>query len=74
MAIPELTADGFSSAGLFDSSIAELRRQFGSFQGSDRRPRLFARFEELVTAMQRSGLFEAVVVDGSFVTTKTCAE
>ena len=32
--------------------------------------RLFARLEELFQAMQRSGLFESLLVDGSFVTAK----
>ena len=32
--------------------------------------RLFTRLEELFQAVQRSGLFEALLVDGSFVTAK----
>lgn len=32
--------------------------------------RLFTRLEELIQAMQRSGLFEALLVDGSHVTAR----
>jgi hypothetical protein len=32
--------------------------------------RLFARLEELALALRSSGLFEAVIIDGSFVTAK----
>jgi hypothetical protein len=47
-----------------------VRERFGRVQETDRRPRLFARLEELYRAMQRSGLFESLLVDGSFVTSK----
>ena len=70
MAIPALTLDGFLPAGVVDCALFELRERFGQFQSSDQRTRLFARLEELVLVMQRSGLFEALLVDGSFVTAK----
>ncbi|MBI3417356.1 MAG: hypothetical protein HY043_18850 [Verrucomicrobia bacterium] len=70
MPIPALNSDGFLTAGVFNCSLAEVRERFGSFQGSDTRPRLFERLEVLVAAMQRSGLFETLVLDGSFVTDK----
>lgn len=70
MPIPALNTDGFLPAGIFDCTLAELRERFGRFQVSDQRTRLFARLEELVLAMQRSGLFEALLVDGSYVTGK----
>lgn len=70
MPIPALNTDGFLPAGVFDCTLPELRERFGRFQISDQRTRLFARLEELVAAMQRSGLFEALLVDGSFVTAK----
>ena len=50
--------------------MEELRLRFGRFQDSDRRVDLFSRFEQLVVDLRTSGLFPAVVVDGSFVTTK----
>ena len=70
MPIPTLNADGLLPAGLHDCSLVELQARFGNFQGTDRRPRLLDRLRELVVALQRSGLFEALLVDGSFVTDK----
>ncbi len=70
MPIPELSPDGFLPAGVFDCTLDEIRQKFGSFRGTDRRPKLFARFEEFVTAIRRSNLFEAILIDGSFVTEK----
>jgi len=70
MPIPDLSPDGCLPAGLFDCTLDEIRQRFGSFQGSDRRQRLFVRFQELVVAMRQSELFEAILIDGSFVTGK----
>jgi hypothetical protein len=70
MPIPALNADGFLPAQIHDCTLVELRDRFGRFQGSEQRSRLCGRLEELFTAMQRSGLFEALLVDGSFVTSK----
>ena len=71
MPIPALNADGFLPAGISECTMAEVRTRFGSFHESDTRPRLFGKLEELVMAMQRSGLFEALLLDGSFVTGKS---
>ena len=71
MPIPALNADGFLPTGVLDCSLAEVRARFGNFQGSDARQRLFARLEELIAALTRSGLFEAMLLDGSFVTGKS---
>ena len=70
MPIPALNANGFLPAGLYDCTVPELRLCFATFRGSDHRGRLFARLEELALAMRSSGLFEAVIIDGSFVTAK----
>src|SRR6266700_5175068 len=70
MPVPELNADGLLPDGIFDCSLADVQQRFGSFQSSDRRPRLLKRLKELVIALKRTGLFEAVVIDGSFVTGK----
>jgi hypothetical protein len=70
MPIPELSPGGFLPAGVFDCTIDEIRQKFGRFQGTDRRPKLFSRFEEFLTAIRRSNLFEAILIDGSFVTEK----
>ena len=42
----------------------------GSFQNSDRRPQLWARFTEFIREAKVCGFMKAVLVDGSFVTTK----
>ncbi len=65
-----LNQDGFLPPGIWDCTLAELRERFGIFSGSDQRVRLFARLDDLFQTMRRSGLFEALLVDGSFVTTK----
>ncbi len=70
MPIPSLNVDGLLPGGIFDCTLDEVRRRFGVFQESDRRPRLFARLEELLVAMRQSGIFEAILLDGSFVTGK----
>jgi hypothetical protein len=70
MPIPMLNQDGFLPPGIWDCTLAELRERFGIFSGSDQRVRLFARLDDLFQTMRRSGLFEALLVDGSFVTTK----
>jgi hypothetical protein len=68
MPIPPLNAEGFLPPGAFDCSLVELKARFATFQGSDRRGVLFDRLQELISAMAKSKLFEALVVDGSFVT------
>lgn len=70
MPLPELNANGFLPVGVHDCTLAEVRASFGAFQNSDQRPRLFTRLEELAQTMQGSGLFEALLIDGSFVTAK----
>jgi hypothetical protein len=70
MPIPALNADGLLPVGVFDCTLAEVQGRFGAFSGTDRRVRLFARLEELALALRSSGLFEAVIIDGSFVTAK----
>src|SRR5258708_319397 len=70
MPIPPLNAEGYLPPGIFDCVLLELRRKFGEFHDSDQRPRLFGQLEQLISALQRSELFEALLVDGSFVTAK----
>ena len=48
-----------------------MKERFARFLDGDQRRRLFIRLEELYGAMQRSGLFQALLVDGSFVTGKS---
>jgi len=68
MPIPALNKDGLLPEGIFDCTLNEIHAQFGKFQQTDQRPRLFIRLEELIQAMRRSGLFDLLIIDGSFVT------
>ena len=71
MPIPVLNTDGLLPTGIHDCSLSEVRARFGNFQGSDVRQRLFTRLEELAAVMTRSGMFEALLLDGSFITAKS---
>ena len=71
MPIPPFNKDAFLPPGVHDCTLEELRQRFGMFQGTDWRPKLFARLEILVDSARRSGLFCAVIVNGSFVTGKS---
>src|SRR6267142_5454204 len=68
MPIPVLDQDGLLPAGVPDCTLSEIRSRFGSFQKSDRRPRLFARLETFVAEAIAAGLIRVLIVDGSFVT------
>jgi len=71
MPIPDFNVSGLLPVGVHDCTMAEVQARLGTFQSSDQRPALFSRLEALVQAMQASGLFETVLIDGSFVTAKT---
>ncbi len=70
MPIPALDSDGFLPVGVHDGTLDELKSRFGSFQGDDQRPKLWARFVKFVREARASGLVRALLVDGSFVTAK----
>src|SRR4051794_25704968 len=70
MPIPELNEAGFLPEGIHEASLEEVRERFGRFQRTDRRPDLFTKLSLFLAGVRASGLVEAVVVDGSFVTAK----
>ena len=70
MPIPALNEDGLLPVGVHDCRLEEIAARFGRFQSSDRRPRLFAALRAFLDEMRTSGLFEALLIDGSFVTAK----
>ncbi|HEY6168191.1 MAG TPA: hypothetical protein VI454_09140 [Verrucomicrobiae bacterium] len=74
MPIPPVTKNGVLPEGVHACSMEEVRLRFGVFQGSDRRVGLFNKLAQFVTELRYSGLFAAVVVDGSFVTTKSAPQ
>jgi hypothetical protein len=70
MPIPEMDQAGFLPEGVHEATIEEVRERFGRFQRTDRRPVLFAKLALFLAEVRASGLVEAVILDGSFVTPK----
>ncbi|MBI2926062.1 MAG: hypothetical protein HYY24_10195 [Verrucomicrobia bacterium] len=70
MPIPALDENGFLPLGVHECTLEEVARRFGAFQDSDRRPRLFGQFRLFLAEARASGLVLAVIIDGSFVTSK----
>jgi len=68
MPIPPLAPNGFLPVGVHECTLDEIRERFGSFQGSDRRPQLWAKLQQFLREAKASGLVEAVLLNGSFVT------
>jgi hypothetical protein len=71
MPIPPLNNDGLLPPGVHDSTLDELRERFGQFQTTDRRYRLYEQFERYVKELQGTGSIMAIIVDGSFVTSRS---
>lgn len=70
MPIPALNQDGLLPVGIHDCTLDEIRARFGTFRGSDQRPRLLAKLEAFIAEARAAGLVRSVIVDGSFVTSK----
>jgi len=70
MSIPELNEDGLLPGGIHEASMEEVRESFGRFQRSDRRPTLYTKLSEYMGQVRSTGLIAAVIVNGSFVTSK----
>ncbi|HUP89195.1 MAG TPA: hypothetical protein VM100_07595 [Longimicrobiales bacterium] len=68
MPIPPFNGQGLLPAEIHDATLDEIRERFGRFQESDRRMKLFARLSDFIQAARTSGLFEELLIDGSFVT------
>jgi hypothetical protein len=66
--IPSFNDAGYLPEGIHDCTLDEAAMRFGTFQLNDQRPRLWARLTEFVDEAKRCELIEAVLVDGSFVT------
>ena len=74
MPIPALNKDGLLSGGIHDCSLEEIEARFGSFQGTDHRPRLWAAFRAFLGEIKAAGLGVTLLVNGSFVTAKPAPE
>jgi len=70
MAIPPLNPDGLLPKGIHACTVEELRGRFGSFQSSDRRPRLMKSLEAFLEEVRASRIVGAVIINGSFVTSQ----
>jgi len=68
MSIPALNDRGLLPEGIHDATIEEIKARFGSFQGSDRRPKLWNALLEYVSEAKNVSVIEAILLDGSFVT------
>jgi hypothetical protein len=73
MPIP-LNARGLLPQGVHDCSLDEVKARFGSFQGSDRRPRLWATLESFVAEVRMASVGVFLYINGSFVTAKPAPE
>jgi hypothetical protein len=70
MPIPNLNEQGLLPPGIYDCALEEIGERFGTFQSTDRRSRLYRRLQEYLIQVRSTNLVVAVIVDGSFVTSK----
>lgn len=70
MPIPALDSRGILPVGVHECTLPEIQSAFGQFQGTDRRPQLFAQLERYVRDVRAAGVGRYLIVDGSFVTSK----
>ncbi|MBI4658751.1 MAG: hypothetical protein HY735_07850 [Verrucomicrobia bacterium] len=68
--LPPFNEHGLLPAGVHDCPLEEVEARFGSFQRSDRRPQLWAKFRDFLHEAKATGLVAAVLLNGSFVTAK----
>ena len=70
MAIPGFNDRGWLPEGIHDCTVAEAEARFGSFQGSDRRPRWWSRFTEFLREAKACEDILLILLNGSFVTAR----
>ena len=70
MPIPDLNDHGFLPSGIHDCSLEDIGARFGTFQSTDRRPRLYRQLQVFVEEARSTNLLVAIIVNGSFVTNK----
>jgi hypothetical protein len=70
MPIPDFDDAGLLPRGVHDCMLDEVRRRFGVFQTTDRRPTLYNKLQVLVQEAWATGFVAEIIIDGSFVTAK----
>jgi predicted nucleotidyltransferase len=70
MPFPNLNEQGLLPPGIYDCSLEEIGERFGTFQSTDRRPRLYEKLQAFLQQVRSINLAIAVIVNGSFVTGK----
>jgi hypothetical protein len=70
MPIPAFNHFGLLPEGIHDCEVMEAQNRFGRFQGSDRRPQLWAKFMDFVRLAKTDRFIEELFIDGSFVTAR----
>ena len=68
--IPPFNQDGYLPEGIYDCTMEEAAERFSAFQTSDRRPQLWTKLTEFIEDAKAGAFVEAVLIDGSFVTSK----
>src|SRR5919109_1209681 len=68
--IPSFDQNGNLPEGIHDCTVDEAAERFGSFQQAIHRRQLWDSFLEFMREVIDSGLVDAILVDGSFVTAK----
>lgn len=68
MPIPALDEHGVLPVGVYDCTLDEIKRALGTFEGSDRRPKLFEKFQQFVAEARAAKCGRSLLIDGSFVT------
>jgi hypothetical protein len=65
--LPAAVEHGLLPQGIHDASLDGIEQRFGSFQGSDRRCRLFAKLKAYAEEIRKAVAGATLIVDGSFV-------
>jgi hypothetical protein len=68
--IPSFDQNGNLPEGIHDCTMEEAAERFGTFQNSDCRPQLWAKLTEFIGETKAGAFVEAMLIDGSFVTSK----
>ncbi|MBI1924574.1 hypothetical protein HYR99_10015 [Candidatus Poribacteria bacterium] len=74
MPIPNFDEKGLLPPGVHDCSLEEIMERFGTFQVTDCRVGLYAQLQAFLEEVRSTRLAVAVIVDGSFVTSKPAPE